>query len=447
MNPDWPDQESLKKSMIAYLVHYYRYRPRLQKPVVKLDVQTQDGITADGLLEFPTEKQGLFTVAFEVTEATAAQELYYVLHQKLLAKDALIFALLLASLLFAGFAWYRPELIIKMGVAGGAITYLGTVIVLTTLSIVLGYQLSHYRWIPALEQFKAYHAEEQWVAVGEGVFDNVRQTQWLELRKQCLLNGFGLVKFTHDFQQTTYLTPARQERFYGKRKRSYFFERTNPAIVPTWNVTSKFLPKELRLLRHQWAMMAGVVALCTFVFVQLRHSKPEVTITEMPWLQDSLLALQNRAIPEEETTDLETFKNIDVVEKPEIKPRPKQKDPSTKLPSPVTSRDILTPRGGGQEECQLPFKGNGPRYYVQEGIYSNKQMAHERTKVLSKKGVPAHILSSACLGGMDGKFVVYLGDFMDSEANARSWKQLISQQLQSANLLQEDPVLKKFQAH
>jgi hypothetical protein len=311
----------------------------------------------------------------------------------------------------------------------------------------MGYQLSRYRWIPALEQFKAYHAEEQWIAVGEGVFDEVHQTEWLELRKQCLYNGFGLVKFTHDFQQTTYLTPARQELFGGRRKRSFFFERTNPGLMASLNASAQFLPRELHLLRHQWAMMFGAVALCVFVYFQLHQSKPEQTISEMPWLQDSLLALQQTAIPEEETPDLEALKSIGApgTDAPVTKKKEKPKPVAPKTAK--KSQEVFTPKGGSSADCQLPVNGTGTKYYVQEGIYSTRSQAGARVKQLAGSGVPAHMIPGNCLGVVKGSYIIYLGDFVDSEANARSWKQLIGHQLQSAGLLQENPVLKKYQAH
>ena len=50
-----------------------------------------------------------------------------------------------------------------------------------------------YRYIYAVEQFKKYHADEQWVAIGEDVFENPNDKYLKELKKQCVYNGFGLI--------------------------------------------------------------------------------------------------------------------------------------------------------------------------------------------------------------------------------------------------------------
>ena len=65
------------------------------------------------------------------------------------------------------------------------------------------------RYIYAIEQFKQYEATEQWIALGEDVFESHLVKDFVELREQCVDNGFGLVMVDKNLDVQMLITPAR----------------------------------------------------------------------------------------------------------------------------------------------------------------------------------------------------------------------------------------------
>ena len=59
--------------------------------------------------------------------------------------------------------------------------------------------MPRYRSIFAIEQFKQYYADEQWVAIGKDTFSEEEDHFFQELKKQCVYNGFGLLSMDDEF--------------------------------------------------------------------------------------------------------------------------------------------------------------------------------------------------------------------------------------------------------
>ena len=78
--------------------------------------------------------------------------------------------------------------------------------------------IKRYRYIYAVEQFKRYHADEQWIAIGEDVFDEPTDPYLKELKDQCVINGFGLMMIDDNLDTHLLITPSRIEVF-GEKKR------------------------------------------------------------------------------------------------------------------------------------------------------------------------------------------------------------------------------------
>lgn len=69
--------------------------------------------------------------------------------------------------------------------------------------------VDRYHYIQAVEQFKQYQADEQWIAVGADVFESKNASELMELKDQCIKSGFGLMEVTEDLVVSIIIAPSR----------------------------------------------------------------------------------------------------------------------------------------------------------------------------------------------------------------------------------------------
>jgi hypothetical protein len=75
-----------------------------------------------------------------------------------------------------------------------------------------------YRYIYAIEQFKRYFADEQWIVLGEDVFHHTLDPNYIELKNQCIFNGFGLAIVNKKGETQAIASPSRLG-LYGKDRK------------------------------------------------------------------------------------------------------------------------------------------------------------------------------------------------------------------------------------
>jgi hypothetical protein len=216
-------ENNIKKATLRFLKRYYRYRPRLGPTELQLDQRGEGGIIADGYLSFKDENGAPFVATFEATSHATRHEVKYRLQRRLLFWDATAAGSILVTLAYGWLLYhdkialhviglYEAILFSAAGVAGGHFLYR-----------LFFSGLRRYRYIYAAEQFKRYHANDQWIAIGEDVFHGAEDPEFIELREQCIYNGFGLIVVDTELQPHIQIAPSRVDTFEQRRSAVNFF--------------------------------------------------------------------------------------------------------------------------------------------------------------------------------------------------------------------------------
>jgi hypothetical protein len=237
-------EDAIKRSAVKYLKGYYKFRERTGETVTNFDMLTESGAKADGLLTYPDAAGKPFRATIEATSYESRYEVLYVNQYRKLFIDALTAALVGVSVLFTAAWWTKLWIVAQYGLPKTVILIICVLVLLYVMFHFLWQNESRYRHILALEQFKSYHADEQWVAIGEDVFLAPNDPKLLELKKQCTYNGFGLIVVSDHLEPQPWLTPAREEIFQKRRREQGFYKHNtnnpfqkllkNPTLH-TWN--------------------------------------------------------------------------------------------------------------------------------------------------------------------------------------------------------------------
>jgi hypothetical protein len=286
---------------------YYKFRPRSGETSLSYDRTHPSGIIVDGYLEFPKEDGHSFVATFEVTSSNTSSEVRYSLQKRQLFWDALASGSV-GTLIVMFVLWFYNIWSISIGSA-----YLGILLIVTLTAIFATvYHLTfrtagRYRYIYAIEQFKQYHADEQWIAIGNDVFTNGTDTNFMELKNQCVENGFGLVLVDGDEQVNLLITPAREDVF-GKKRRTLKFIET-PSVQVLKNISTRNIERYRRPYMAQMATCVLSFAVMSGLFYRQYQLRPVSIVINEKAYQDSLAVLSNRL---EEEPDVFLYKKQDV---------------------------------------------------------------------------------------------------------------------------------------
>lgn len=204
-------EENIKKSTLKLLKKYYKFLPHKGKMVTGLDIVTEEGLIIDGYIKYDIENDKQFLVAFEATSYDSSSELNFKRLGDQLRWDALAASFALGALILGVFHWYGfyPVLefrLVPALVIGAFVSYLVFIfyqLVFERISI------SRYRYIYAIEQFRRYDADEQWISYGEDVFPDKEDVYYKELKRQCLKYGIGLIEVDRYFVSRIILRAAK----------------------------------------------------------------------------------------------------------------------------------------------------------------------------------------------------------------------------------------------
>jgi hypothetical protein len=195
---------------LRILKDYYRSRLSTGNLQISSDVKGAGGIKADGFITYERRDGSWFTATLEASAVETRHEIRYIRRKAQLLLDTLVVSLWITA---AAGAYNMVHPIVPMLVHG---PLLPLVLLLSTFTgsfflfklLASGWQ--RYREIPALEQFKRYYADEQWVIAAEQVFQGHADPFYLELKRQCLLYGIGLILVNAEGNAHTQLSPSRE---------------------------------------------------------------------------------------------------------------------------------------------------------------------------------------------------------------------------------------------
>ncbi|MEL6926056.1 MAG: hypothetical protein AAFO94_18590, partial [Bacteroidota bacterium] len=199
-------EDRIKTIALRFLKGYYKFRPRMGETQVRKDMQARGGIIIDGILKYKDDKNKEFLATVEATSVDKIEEVKYTVQWHLMFWDGLAFSLMMVAFL-KSFAYESNMFTIKhIGLWANVGILLGSVMLLWMLYFLIFRFFSRYRYIYAVEQFKRYHADEQWIAMAEDVFNNPENPYLKELKHQCVYNGFGLVMIDTDEEAHLHIT-------------------------------------------------------------------------------------------------------------------------------------------------------------------------------------------------------------------------------------------------
>ncbi len=215
-------EADIKQAALRFLKTHYKHRNRIGETTVQQDMVTPTGAIADGHITYKTGLENDFLATIEATSYAKADEVKYKPRTSHLNWDALAFGFIMSCIIFL-FIYVNEYFVIKHdGVPMAVLGIILSVIVFALLYKLIFKNIKNYRQIYALEQFKLYDADEQWVAVGIDVFENPDDKYLKELKRQCTNDGFGLMVVEKDLDIRQSISPAKIAVDGKKRKRQKF---------------------------------------------------------------------------------------------------------------------------------------------------------------------------------------------------------------------------------
>lgn len=431
-NPIHISENDVKRHGLRFLKSHYRHRERQGVTTVSMDMRGTGGIIADGYLAFPKPGGEIFRATLEATSLDTRSEVKYQIERGKLGWDAAAVAFALTALFYLiGQAQGRLS-VSELTLPGSISILLGLIVLLFFAYLLLMNRWRRYRYIYAIEQFKQYHADEQWVAIGEDVFANFNtDPYYVELRRQCVRNGMGLVVVRADGSTLLQMTPGRVDLFGSKRKRLRFIgqEEISKQLAsgnyPKW-LQSSLNPQNLQRFQQQYKYQAliclmSALLMGTVLYRDIQAQKTEEIETEAEY-QDRMALVRSRnerylqpldfyidtpfVWPYPIRSDLQAYLSIS------LQP-PDQAPPQVRQQSGTQQRGFIAQLDDGQEaivyDCSRLRSIKQTSYILQEGTYSSYSAAMSRVQELKGYGFTASALWLGCFDELEQGYALYFG--------------------------------------
>lgn len=435
-------ESEVKRSVLQFLKTYYKYRPRGEsETIARLDMRAEGGIIADGHLAFQKMDGSPFMATFEATGYHTRDEVQFRVQDRLLIWDSLTAASLLTASALYYFYIVEGVALRPLGLWGSlAVVWLGLVLFFFGYRLLFR-SLQRYRYIYAIEQFKRYHAEEQWVTVAEDVFSGPYDPYLVELKRQCISQGFGLIMVDEKRHPHLVITPARQELFNGRRPILHFAEldkwreqKSAKETAPvSWrdrlrrslrSVTPESVLRFQRSYHNQWL----IIGLCTALvgtILYLEFKDPEVQYADEEFRITRLLP-QDQAEPEPlyyfiDSAFLDQFgpprpaREV-VTGRPKIVQPPPEEEAA--VPPEEESELIAETDAGEVSDCARFYNLDGPKYLVVYGIYPDQEEALEQLDELRDTETEVNLLWLGCFDRRLDRYALFMGLIYNSVEEA-----------------------------
>ena len=436
------NEDNIKRSTLSFLKSYYKYKERKGETEATMDMRGQGGIIADGLYAYTDENDNRFLSTFEATSNDTKSEVSYKILYRKLAWDGFAISSFLAT---AWFIWrYQNELDFLQSEGYWWIATVLIAIVLTLLLIIVltFRRLKRYRYIYAVEQFKRYHANEQWISIGEDVFASQDDRKFIELKDQCIRNGFGLIKVDEKLNPQLIITPSRKDTFQKKRKAIQFVgvedftNRIKGFNYKNWlgklklNVGTTNTPVLENMLRFRGKNYPQkAITLCSFlivagIFIRELTRSEVIFVDEKRYPQLMIDSLEGKDIETTATLALDTLfvQRYDSTAIPYLDLM-QLADQSDRIAA-VRKRgyDIVISTADKSEyiiyHCARFYNIESPKYIIEDGVYSNIEDAIARMEFLKTKGITTTALWLGCFANQPLGYTVYFDEIQNNEEEA-----------------------------
>ena len=438
-------ENDIKQTTLRFLKAYYRYRQREGGTTVSSDMRGAGGIIADGFLSYPKPGGEIFHATFEATSQDTRDEVRFKIQKRRLQWDAIAVASLAAAVLFIAGNVEQLFTFKKITYAGCIGVVVMSFLLAFLFYITAFWKLRRYRYIYAVEQFKQYYADEQWIAIGEDVFANYYDDRhYLELMKQCIRNGFGLIAVREHGHPIMQITPSRTDLFKSRRRQLRLFSQAELARYaqegnyPDW--LKQFNATNFMRFQSQYRYQVIVLIISLLMIgsvFYLESQKEDIVIEEEPDYLDRMEAvrLYNNRLENRQDSSF-------VVDTPYVWPPPILREKDTRPyvdlePQPVAGQDasqaaavkrrrqpdflLATP---GEDplavyDCSRLQNITGAAFILQEGVYPSFSAAEDRTLALGQYGLETSALWLGCFQGKEAGYAVFFGPIYGKEEEAR----------------------------
>ncbi len=431
---EYLSEDTIKRATLAFMKTYYKFRPRNGETVIQYDMMHPSGVIVDGQLTFPKEDGTPFVATFEATSTSSSAEILFRIQHKQLQWDAVaagsVAMLLPMMILWTINVWSLN----KVGWA-----FSGLLVISLFILGYLAFQMfnrnsGRYRYIYAIEQFKQYHADEQWVALGNDVFSDPMETNFSELKLQCVKNGFGLLTVDKEEHVNLLITPAREEVF-GNKRRALKFEETTYVNSGLQRLSSKSIERYARPFLNQIVISTMSIIVLSGLFFHSWQQRPVITLSDEVAYRDSMALRGNL---------MENVKEpVEFVYQPEdvVTQIPKSNTDVTTVSNPPTEPEnvglyVFTVQDGYiSYDCER-IDMQGTKYVVQDLTFNNFNDAKRRIEHLKTFGLIANAISLDCTMNATPKhdYCVYYEVIYNEEKAANSKANDVKRQLQKLKL-------------
>ena len=430
-------ENTIKRITLEFLRAYYRYRPRAGEAKGKLDLVTGDGIVSDGQVTFELEDGGEFIASFEATSAAVRSEVFYQKQKNLLWYDSLT-----VGGIFAGFvlSWsYRAQWMTlqDLGYFFTLIKY-GAVFGFFALAYYLmAGRRRRYRYIHAVEQFKQFYANEQWISIAEDVFHGrdegetkLFQKYFAELKNQCVNYGFGLIEIKKDETPHLIITPAREEVFEAKRRTISFLEKINLPSIPTnsryFDLWRSFYKSTISMTENatsifrfrqtywkQWSILTCCAILISYVFYKEYQRQPIEYVDEEEFIEAIEKKKETRSVLREpdDYVEIDSLHGIEPVTKVEPYLYLIESERGVQKTKKDTKEEAIYITNEGNQisyGCARFSNLEGKYYMILDSDYENLDKAMARVEKLQNAGVEANCIWSGCFDNIIPCYLVWL---------------------------------------
>ncbi len=477
-------EDEVKRRFMPFLRDFYknRYEPMPNSVSVELDNVSKEGWVADGKITFRKSDGSPFVCTYEATSRDKAEEVKYQLNFHYFLWDCTAFGMVCAALAYVFFFQTDFVWLIELKAVGnfGLLLGMGIIGFFGWHFVMRGWR--KYRYIFAIQQFKQYFADEQWVAIAEDVFPAPNDPYLLELRNQCVYNGIGLAIvpmegvvrkvidpsrlgiFGKDRKMTQWVTRAEWYQSFTQNVESMAARRPKApdAVTATWNKV--FRPIHYLVFdpfkRNMKGLLGKPVGQTTAAYTRFMSAQGvQKWVAFLAFLIVSLLFWQVIDFSETKVADLKDLQlrpngvNPEdqvgyLVEREVI---PADGEPTGVPKQYPVSRDkkfqdednAINLSGDDEEDEYGEVQRTKPKpkpatkpvqtaldpctilqtkrgWFVQDNAFSEKQSAADRAQELRERGLPCHWASQKCIAEDRTGWLVWLGDPYPTEAAAQT---------------------------
>lgn len=450
-------EDNLKLTALKYLKRYYREYPRTGDIKIEVDMRGEGGIIVDGLLTFPREDGTWFTATVEATSAATSEEVKFLNPLRKIFWDALALSTSIPSAVFLYQYLDDPLLIQKTGnVFQFLLIFLETSILWL---IYVGLFIRHrkYRYIYALAQFGHYHADEQWIVIGDDVFPHPEDKFFIELKNQCVKKGAGLLLVRENELVNLLIAPPRMSIATKTRKRVLLLPmkelmqkvqqvgvggKINGTNIKDYlyrgssAITLRFVGK----LKPQMLVSAFAVVNILTVFLDHNLDRPFVRVNEKQYAKALQLALDNFK-PESPASD--SVVNSWVIPaygayQPYLDAREKVAVewlvPEFIIQSGVLEKTNLEGIALQMYDCSKYAELSKPIFVIQIDGYFPASFAQNQAKVLRELNIKVTCLWLGCFSERTSAFFLSADRVFPSRESAKNGLQKLEKSLKSRNL-------------